>query len=338
MCGIVGYVGHRQAVELLVEGLHRLEYRGYDSAGIAIQQDGEIIVRKKAGQVAEMARLVDTAPPTGTVGIGHTRWATHGEANDENPHPHIGGNGSVCLVHNGVIENYEILRDRLQELGYVFHTATDSEVVAHLVAHHLDEQVKLGEDPAEIATCVKAVEVSLQELKGTYGLGLLFRECPDLLIAVRVGSPLVVGIGKGEYFIASDASPLMGYTDQVVYLDDNETAVLTSTGMELNHRDSGRRDPTIRTLDQVSTDADFGDYPHYMLKEIYEQPQALENALRGRIDDDEATARFGGLNLEQQQLRRIDRIVLTACGTSWHAGLVGEYLLEEFARIPTPSR
>ncbi|MEO1993900.1 MAG: glutamine--fructose-6-phosphate transaminase (isomerizing), partial [Planctomycetaceae bacterium] len=265
----------------------------------------------------------------------HTRWATHGEANDKNSHPHIGGDGSVCLVHNGVIENYEILRGRLQELGFVFHTATDSEVVAHLIAHHFDEQVKLGGDPAEITTCVRAVEVSLQKLKGTYGLGILFRECPDLLIAVRVGSPLVVGVGKGEYFIASDASPLVGYTDQVVYLSENETAVLTSGGMEINHRDTGRLDPTIRTLDQVSTDVDLGDYPHYMLKEIHEQPQALENALRGRIDEDEATARFGGLNLDPQQLRRVDRIVLTACGTSWHAGLVGEYLLEEFARVPT---
>jgi glucosamine--fructose-6-phosphate aminotransferase (isomerizing) len=203
MCGIVGYVGHRQAVELLVEGLHRLEYRGYDSAGIAIQHDGEIVVRKKAGRVAEMARQVEVSVPQGTVGIGHTRWATHGEANDKNSHPHIGGDGSVCLVHNGVIENYEILRGRLQELGFVFHTATDSEVVAHLIAHHFDEQVKLGGDPAEITTCVRAVEVSLKKLKGTYGLGILFRGCPGLLIAVRVGSPLVVGVGKGEYFIAA---------------------------------------------------------------------------------------------------------------------------------------
>ena len=335
MCGIVGYVGHRDVSEFLLEGLHRLEYRGYDSAGIAVfQPDGDVAVRKKAGRVNELAAAVDQQPARGRVGIGHTRWATHGPANDVNAHPHVGGNGEIVLVHNGVIENYTGLRTQLQALGYVFHTATDTEAIAHLVAHHFDEQVKLGEDPQDARTCLKAVEVSLRKLKGTYGLAILFRQHPEMIVAARNGSPLVIGVGPDEHFVASDPSPLLGYTDQVVYLADHEIAVLTADRFDLRHRDTGRLSPSITTLDQVSTDIDKGDYEHYMLKEIFEQPQTIENALRGRFDEDEATAKFGGLNLTAQQLRRIDRIVLTACGTSWHAGLVGEYLIEEFARVP----
>jgi glucosamine--fructose-6-phosphate aminotransferase (isomerizing) len=335
MCGIVGYVGQREVTEFLLEGLHRLEYRGYDSAGIAVvEPDGGIAVRKRAGRVSELSAAVEEQPARGTIGIGHTRWATHGAATDVNAHPHVGGNGDVVLVHNGVIENYTRLRAQLQGLGYVFRTATDTEAVAHLVAHHYEEQIKLGENPESPKTCLKAVEVSLRKLKGTYGLAILFRQHPDLIVAARNGSPLVVGVGDGEHFIASDASPLLGYTDQVVYLADHEIAMLTADRMELRHRDTGRMSPSITTLDQVSTDIDKGDFAHYMLKEIYEQPQTIENAMRGRFDEDEATAKFGGLNLTAQQLRRIDRIVLTACGTSWHAGLVGEYLIEEFARVP----
>lgn len=336
MCGIVGYVGPREAPKFLLEGLHRLEYRGYDSAGIAIHsEDGEIAIRKKAGRVAELGKLFKDSPIAGTVGIGHTRWATHGETTDVNSHPHVGGNGEVVLVHNGVIENYVSLRNQLQQLGYIFHSQTDTEVIAHLVAHHLDEQLKLGSAPTSPDTYTKAVSVAISKVKGTYGIVVLFREMPEMLIAARFGSPLVIGVGKDEYFVASDASPLLGYTDEVVYLSDNEMAVLKADGLNLQHRDSGTVSPSIETLDQVSGDIDLGDFDHYMLKEIYEQPQAIENALRGRLDMDEATAVIGGLNLTAQQLRRIDRIVLTACGTSWHAGLVGEYMLEEFARIPT---
>jgi len=334
MCGIVGYVGHRDVCNFLLEGLHRLEYRGYDSAGIAVAEEDRIVIRKKTGRVQELAAFVENEPVSGTAGIGHTRWATHGAPCDRNSHPHVGGTGEVVLVHNGVIENYASLRGQLQSLGYVFHTETDTEVVAHLLAHHLEEQYKLGEDPADPQTCLRALEITLRKLKGTYGLAVMFRDCPNLLIAARNGSPLVIGIGEREYFLASDGTPLVGYTDQVVYLADNELAMLTPEGMELLHRDTGRQSPSIKTLNQVSTDIELGDYPHYMLKEIFEQPQTIENALRGRLDDDEATARFGGLNLTTPQLRRIDRIVLTACGTSWHAGLVGEYLIEEFARIP----
>ena len=335
MCGIVGYVGPRDATSFLLEGLHRLEYRGYDSAGIAVHLDGDVHVRKKAGRVQELSRLVDQDPLTGNLGIGHTRWATHGETNDVNSHPHVGGNGEVVLVHNGVIENYASLRTQLQGLGFVFRTDTDTEVVAHLVAHHLDEQTKLGDSSSCAQVCLKAVESSILKLKGTYGLAVLFRDCPDMMIVARAGSPLVVGVGKGEYFVASDASPLAGYTDEVVYLADNEISVLTPEGIELKHRDNGTMAPSIQTLDQIGADAELGDFDHYMLKEIFEQPHAIENAMRGRLDDDEATAKFGGLNLTLPQLRRVDRIVLTACGTSWHSGLVGEYLIEEFARIPT---
>ncbi|WP_437205234.1 glutamine--fructose-6-phosphate transaminase (isomerizing) [Planctomicrobium sp. SH664] len=334
MCGIVGYVGHRDVCNFLMEGLHRLEYRGYDSAGIAVAEQGHIAIRKRVGRVKELVSLLDEEPIAGHVGIGHTRWATHGAPSDLNSHPHLGGDGEVVLVHNGVIENYSTLRSQLHQMGFVFHTQTDTEVVAHLMAHHFQEQIKQGADPTDRETCLKAVEITLRKLKGTYGLAILFRSCPNLIIAARNGSPLVVGIGDGEYFIASDASPLVGYTEEVVYLADHEIALLTPDGMELLHRDTGRMAPSVRVLDQVSADTELGDFEHYMLKEIFEQPMTIENAMRGRLDEEEATAVFGGLNLTSQQLRHVDRIVLTACGTSYHAGLVGEYLIEEFARIP----
>jgi glutamine---fructose-6-phosphate transaminase (isomerizing) len=335
MCGIVGYVGFRSVSELLLEGLHRLEYRGYDSAGIAVMTDDDIVVRKRAGRVSELSALLTERPVQGSIGIGHTRWATHGETTDENSHPHIGGNGEVAIVHNGVIENYTSLRSQLQELGYVFQSQTDTEIVAHLIAHHLSEQTRLDCDEPCMKTCLKAINLALDRLKGTFGLCVLFRDCPETVIAARAGSPLVIGVGKDEYFLASDASPLIGYTKEVVYLADNEVVVLQPSGIQITHRTSGSVLPSIQTLDQVSSDIDLGGYPHYMLKEIFEQPQTIENALRGRLNEEEGTAVIGGLNLTPQQLRKIDRVVLTACGTSWHAGLVGEYLLEDFARIPT---
>ena len=334
MCGIVGYVGPKQAYDYLIEGLFRLEYRGYDSAGVALQQVDEIVVRKKTGRVSQLAELVKVLPVTGNVGIGHTRWATHGEPSDTNSHPHTGGNGEVVLVHNGVIENYAALRDKLTEIGYVFRSATDTEVAAHLIAHQLEEEAKLGSDPTRAETCVQAVEKAIKKIKGTYGLAILFRDVPGLLVAARLGSPLVVGIGKGEYYLASDASPLVGHTEEVVYLNDHEIAVITADQFQLRHQNGGSNAKHIKVLEQSAVDTELGEFEHYMLKEIFEQPTTIENALRGRLDDDEATAVFGGLNMDPQKLRRIDRIELTACGTSWHAGLVGEYLLEEFARIP----
>lgn len=335
MCGIVGYVGFRPASEILLEGLRRLEYRGYDSAGIAVIDGGEIAIRKKAGRVQELARLMEKHPASGSLGIGHTRWATHGQPSDINSHPHVGGNGEVVVVHNGVIENYSTLKSHLQTLGYVFRSSTDTEVAAHLIAHEFGELIKLGEDPESSNTAIQAVEAAIKQFKGTYGLAVLFRDIPDFLIAARLGSPLVIGMGQGEYFLASDAGSLAGHTQEVVYLSDRELVVLTPQGMQLHHRDSGQQAPNVQVLEQSAEESDLNGFEHYMLKEIFEQPETIENAMRGRLDEDEATAKFGGLNLTPQQLRRIDRIVLTGCGTSWHAGLVGEYLIEEFARIPT---
>ena len=337
MCGIIGYVGFRPAPEFLIDGLRRLEYRGYDSAGIAVQHDGKIGIRKRAGQVDELDKLVEANPVEGSLGIGHTRWATHGETTDLNSHPHVGGNGEVVIVHNGVIENYVKLREQLQMLGYVFRTSTDSEIIAHMVCQSWLEQIKLGGDPQSPEICLKAIQVSVERFKGTYGIAAVFRDVPDVIIAARMGSPLVVGIGKdrNEHFIASDASPLVGYTEEVFYINDHEIAVVTPEKVEVHHAESGRTTPSIHTLDQESADIELGDFEHYMLKEIFEQPDAIENCLRGRIDEESATARFGGLNLDPRELRQIDRIVFTACGTSWHAGLVGEYLFEEVARIPT---
>jgi glucosamine--fructose-6-phosphate aminotransferase (isomerizing) len=334
MCGIVGYIGHRAASDLLLEGLHRLEYRGYDSAGIAVADRDGISLRKKAGRVKQLEDLLSSQPAFGSIGIGHTRWATHGGVSDLNSHPHVGGNGEVYVVHNGVIENYAALKSNLQSLGYVFRSTTDTEVVAHLIAFHLDELLKNGADASAFSTPLQAVQNAVVELKGTYGLAILFRDHYGLLVAARFGSPLVIGIGNGENFLASDVSPFAGHTKEVVYLADHEVVAMTAEGIEIRHRERGRTAPSIHVLDANATEAELGDYEHYMLKEIFEQPTTLENALRGRLDDDAATAKFGGLNLDLQQLRRVDRIVLTACGTSWHSALVGEYLIEELARLP----
>jgi glucosamine--fructose-6-phosphate aminotransferase (isomerizing) len=334
MCGIVGYVGSKAALDFLLEGLHRLEYRGYDSAGLAIQNGAGIEIRKKTGRVQLLADLCERQPVHGTFGMGHTRWATHGPPSDTNSHPHVGGNGEVVLVHNGVIENHASLRNYLQQRGYVFRTETDTEVAAHLMAALLAEEVARGGDPADEQVCLRVVEQALQRIKGTYGFGIMFRDCPGLLIAARLGSPLVVGIGRGEHFLASDAGPLIGNTEEVVYLSDHEIALIRPDRLQVLHRDTGAQTPEIKVLDQTVHDLELGGFEHYMLKEIFEQPQTIENALRGRLDEEEATAKFGGLNMDPQQLRRIDRVVLTGCGTSWHAGLVGEYLIEEFARMP----
>jgi len=335
MCGIVGYVGHRSASDLLLEGLSRLEYRGYDSAGIAVAEDCDIAVRKRRGRVARLAEMVEAHPVAGSIGIGHTRWATHGETSDVNSHPHLDETGRVVLVHNGVIENYDHLKLQLAETGCGFQSTTDTEVVAQLIGWQLEQLIESGRAADDPETCWDALQAALGELKGTYGLGVLFRDCPGHLWTTRCGSPLVVGVGDHEFFLASDTSPLVGYTRDVVYLGDHDTARLSRDGFEVRHRDAGTRDVSVQTIQDEAIDIDLGEFPHYMLKEIYEQPHSVRNALRGRLDLDDATAIFGGLNADIAELRRVDRIVLTACGTSWHAGLVGEYLIEEFARIPT---
>ena len=335
MCGIVGYVGHRPASDLLLDGLSRLEYRGYDSAGIAVVEDREIAVRKRRGRVAGLIELIESHPVEGSIGIGHTRWATHGDPSDVNSHPHLDESGRVVLVHNGVIENHDRLKARLAETGCGFRSSTDTEVVAQLIGWHLEQLIEAGHAADDPETCGSALRATLDELEGTYGLGVLFRDCPGHLWAARCGSPLVIGVGEQEYFLASDTSPLVGYTRDVVYLDDHDTARLGRDGLEVRHRDAGTRDVAVQTIQDEAVDIDLGEFPHYMLKEIYEQPDSIRSAMRGRMDGDDATAVFGGLNADAGELRRIDRIVLTACGTSWHAGLVGEYLIEEFARIPT---
>jgi len=322
MCGIIGYVGRRVAEPILVEGLRRLEYRGYDSAGLATLTDAQMHLRKRAGRIADLARLLSDRPAAGCAGVSHTRWATHGPASDRNAHPHVGGDNVVAVVHNGVIENYAVLKRQLQAEGVVFQSDTDTEVIAQLIARHLDGDL------------VGAVRKALALVKGTYGLAVVSPRNPDLVVGARLGSPLVLGIGQGEHFLASDPAALIGNTEKVVYLQDNQMCVLTADDWHILDQDRARVDARVQQIDWDPGDADKGAFEHYMLKEIYEHPEALENAMRGRFDEPDASAHFGGLNLDTQQLRRADRLILTACGTSYHAALVGEYLFEEFARIP----
>jgi glucosamine--fructose-6-phosphate aminotransferase (isomerizing) len=337
MCGIVGYVGKQQALDFLIEGLRRLEYRGYDSSGVVTLDDGQFAIAKSAGRIDDLAAKLKREPVHGAVGLGHTRWATHGPATDENAHPHVGGDHVVALVHNGVIENFRALKEQLAERGYYCKTATDTEVIAHLVAAELDALDRSDEGASaadRFSPLVDAVQAALAQLRGTYGLAMVFRDWPDVIVAARLGSPLVIGIGDGEHFIASDASPLAGHTNRIVYLADNELAVVTRNTIRVIHRDEGQVRHKVKQLDIDATQVELGGFPHYMLKEIFEQPETVVAAMRGRLNRDEATAVFGGLNLTPQQLRAVDRIVLTACGTSWHAAMVGEYMIEAFARIP----
>jgi glucosamine--fructose-6-phosphate aminotransferase (isomerizing) len=336
MCGIVGYVGPSEAADFLLSGLRRLEYRGYDSSGVAtIDTPGHIEVAKLAGRLDRLKRHLSSSPVSGKIGIGHTRWATHGPANDQNAHPHLGGDGSVAVVHNGVIENFQPLKDRLIGEGYTFRSATDTEVIAHLLDAQLKRMPPVADmDSEEYLPLVGAVRAVLAQLHGTYGLAVLFRDYPEVIVCARLGSPLIIGIGHGEHFVASDASPVAGYTDQIVYLADHELAVLTATSLRVIHRDYGMVSHSVHVLDMVADDVELGGYAHYMLKEIFEQPESLRNAMRGRLDCDAATAKFGGLNLSPQQLRSVNRLLMTACGTSWHAALVGEYQIETLARLP----
>lgn len=335
MCGIVGYVGGGQTVDFLIHGLHRLEYRGYDSAGVAlIAPEGHIQVVKTAGRISALEERLAAKPLESRIGIGHTRWATHGPATELNAHPHLGGQGVVAVVHNGVIENYESLRANLEAQGYLFRSATDTEAISHLMAECLHAAMDNGKAPTSVDTLITAVQAALAQLQGTYGLAMLFRDWPEVIVAARRGSPLIVGVGRDEHFVASDASALVGYTEKIVTLADHELAVLTADSLRVIHRDHGYMRPSVQVLDWSAEQVSRGGYPHYMLKEIFEQPDTIRNAMRGRLDWDAATARLGGLHLTPQELRRVRRIVLTGCGTSWHAGLVGEYLLESIARVP----
>jgi glucosamine--fructose-6-phosphate aminotransferase (isomerizing) len=338
MCGIVGYVGSRAAEEILVEGLRRLEYRGYDSAGVAtVTPTGEFAVTKAVGRIDNLAKRLEKTPAPGTIGIGHTRWATHGAPNDVNSHPHLGGDGSLVLCHNGVIENFRALKAKLEAEGYVFRSATDTEVIAHLIDSCLRLEKskpanKKDKDPVDVYA--RAIKTALAQLHGTYGLTIMFHDVPRTIFAARLGSPLVVGVGDDEHFIASDASPLVGHTTKIVYLSDHELAVVTEDQLRIMHRDTGNVAVNVKQIEIDNTQVQLNGYEHYMLKEIYEQPETIQNAMRGRLSLDEATSVFGGLNLTASQLRNVNRIILTGCGTSWHAALVGEYLIEELARLP----
>ena len=326
MCGIVGYVGPRAAEPILVEGLRRLEYRGYDSAGLATLAGGRLHLRKRAGRVGDLASFLAEDPAPGGAGISHTRWATHGPATDCNAHPHVAAAGAaqVAVVHNGVIENYSTLKRQLEAEGAVFQSQTDTEVIAHLIARHLGPDGDL----------VGAVRKVLKLLKGTYGLAVVSPSNPDRIVGARLGSPLVVGVGDGEHLLASDPSALVGHTRQVVYLKDRELCVLTPDDFHVYDDADARVSAAVTSIDWDEGDSDKGGFPHHMLKEIFEQPETVAAAMRGRLDEADATAHFGGLNLDARQLRGADRIILTACGTSYHAGIVGEYLFEEFARLP----
>jgi glucosamine--fructose-6-phosphate aminotransferase (isomerizing) len=336
MCGIVGYVGNNEAQPMLVEGLRRMEYRGYDSTGLATVNQGHLHLRKRAGRLRCLVENLERYPAPGTLGISHTRWATHGPATDVNAHPHVGGDGLVAVVHNGVIENYAPLRRQLAEQGVLFQSDTDTEVVAQLLARELrrvidPERNGHGHSPH---LALEAVARGLALLKGTYSLAIISPLFPGLLVGARLGSPLAVGLGQGEHFVASDPAALAGRAERVVYLQDRQFCLLHHDSCDILDAERTSVVPDIRVLDGPAADDGLGRFAHHMLKEIHEQPQALEKALRGRLSDDEASARFEGLGLDCQRLRSAERIILTACGTSYHAGLVGEYLIEEFARIP----
>ena len=295
MCGIVGYVGHREAMPILLEGLRRLEYRGYDSAGIVTMPGrGHMELTRAVGRIEQLASRLKQQPVNGSVGIGHTRWATHGAPTEANAHPHLGGEARLALAHNGVIENYEPIKQALMQEGYQFQSATDSEVIAHLIDSYLSrlQREEFSNNPHELL--VEAVRESLRQLRGTYGIVVLFRDYPDILVAARLGSPLVVGVGNGEHLVASDGAPLAGHTDQIVYLADHQVACLTPDTLQVHHRDEG---PVIHQVDRLEIECDelsLQGYPHYMLKEIFEQPRSLLDTMRGRLCGDDATAVFGG--------------------------------------------
>jgi glutamine---fructose-6-phosphate transaminase (isomerizing) len=332
MCGIIGYVGNQSATPILLEGLRRLEYRGYDSAGIVLFHEGGLATRKKKGKIDEgLAHLIKEQPLEGQTGIGHTRWATHGAPCDENSHPHADETGRIALVHNGVIENYERLKARFVKAGHTFHSSTDTEVLAHLVGEHYE---KLKDDTTPGSRLGKAVANALREVIGTYGIAVVCQDEPGIIVGARRGSPLIIGVGEGENFLASDSSAIVAHTQKVVYLNDYDVVTVDKDDFHVINLGTETAQVQISQIEFNADAIERGDYAHFMLKEIFEQARTVENAMRGRIDHDEAMAKFGGLNMTSAELRAVDRVVIAACGTSWHAALVGEYLFEELAHLP----
>ncbi len=324
MCGIVGYIGNKQAYPILVNGLKRLEYRGYDSAGISLLNE-DVKIYKKRGKVSDLENYVVKEDISGNIGIGHTRWATHGEPNDVNAHPHVSMNGHFVLIHNGIIENYSRLKERLKDRGYVFKTETDTEVLANLIEYIY---VK-GNVSAEIA-----VRLALSKVVGAYGLAIICRDEPDKLIAARKGSPLVIGVGEGEYYIASDATPIVEHTKSVIYLNDDDVAILGRDGLTLKTIKNDQLTPKVQKIDLDIGEIEKNGFDHFMLKEIFEQPRSILDTFRGRVSLDKNEIHLGGLHHVMSKLIDAKRIIIIGCGTSWHAGLVGEYLIEDLARVP----
>ena len=325
MCGIVGYVGPRVAAPLLIEGLKRLEYRGYDSAGVATLNGKGLETRKAVGKIVKLETAVDESPVTGSTGIGHTRWATHGAPNECNAHPHHDCTDTIAVVHNGIIENATSLRAQLEKRGHTFKSETDTEVFAHLI-----EAASEGDTPLE-----DAVIDALRVVEGTYGIAVISSRDPEKIVAARKGSPLLLGLGEGENYVASDVAAILEHTRQVVYLDDGEMAVVTRKGYEVFDLNAKRVRKGVSRIDWDLDEIEKGGYEHFMLKEVFEQPQTIQNTMRGRLVVEEGFSKLGGLNLTREELLNIDHIVITACGTSWHSGLIGEMMIEEHARIPT---
>ena len=329
MCGIVGYVGGADAVPILLDGLRRLEYRGYDSAGIATLNGEGIEVRKSVGRIANLSKVISENPPHGNLGISHTRWATHGAVTNENAHPHFDQARRLGLVHNGVIENYLSLRAQLEEKGHAFQSQTDTEVLAHLIGANFDRR----SDKTQ-AAFVEAVRESLRQVIGTYGIAVIHADVPGVLVGARRGSPLVLGVGKGEHFLASDVSAIVAHTREAVYLNDYEIVALRTDGFDISTLAGSDASFQVSKVEFLAEDVDKGKFPHFMLKEIFEQPNTVRDAMRGRLSIEEATAKLGGLEMSNAELRQVERIVLSGCGTAFHAAMVGEYLIESLAHIP----
>ena len=322
MCGIVGYVGPRLATPLLVEGLKRLEYRGYDSAGVAIMNGVGVETVKEAGKISKLEAMLASNPVQGTTGIAHTRWATHGPPNQINAHPHVSDDGTIAVVHNGIIENATALKKMLEARGYKFRSDTDTEVLSHLIEELFDGNLE------------DAVIAALHQVEGTYGIAVVSSVDSHKIVAARKGSPLLVGIGDGEFFVASDVSAILAHTRKVVYLDDGEMAVVERDRYRIVDLNATEIKKKVSRIDWDLGQIERGGYAHFMLKEICEQPQTLENTMRGRLLDDEGTSKLGGLNLTDDELLGFDNIVITACGTSWHSALIGEHMIEELTRVP----
>jgi glutamine---fructose-6-phosphate transaminase (isomerizing) len=322
MCGIIGYIGTRGATPLLLEGLKRMEYRGYDSAGVAVMNGSGVETRKAAGKITELERALAASPVAGDLGIGHTRWATHGVPNECNAHPHIDCKGNIAVVHNGIIENSGTLKRGLQARGHKFASETDTEVIAHLIEEAFDGNLE------------DAVIEALWQIEGTYGIAVVSSKDRNKIVAARKGSPLLIGLGEGEYYVASDVSAILAQTREVVYLDDGDVAVLTRDGYTILDQRAQQLERRVSKIDWDLDQIERGGFAHFMLKEIFEQPATVENCMRGRLLLDQGTSKLGGLNMTDEELLKFDNILITACGTSWHSALIGEHMLENLARIP----